>query len=201
MIWMFPPFYWCFADFVVDMVYQWLWYQIMLKLSRLLASKEVSGILLARKVLIYLSNNRSFIWNEPLGGGFWEHMVQSVKRCLRKSVGRSTLCWSTWYLTCENQGNSQLPCPEICVFGVSYALSPSHLLHGLHFTTTTTSNSTHYVIGSAYTTVWYFITKYKNLCLIIFCQWVFGIRNIAELAWALFNETEYEINHCSGQCC
>ena len=111
------------------------------------ASREVRGILRSREVLVYLSNNR-ITWNfiverAPWWGGFWERMVQSAKKCLRKSVGRSTLSFdqlNTLLVEIEAIINSR---PLTYVYsdseGVSYALSPSHFLHGRRLTTTPNS--------------------------------------------------------------
>ena len=116
----------------------------------------MSGILRAREVLVYLSNNRitwSFIVERaPWWGGFWERMVQSVKRSLRKSVGRSMLCFdqlNTLLVEIEAIVNSR---PQTYVYsdseGISYALSPSHLLHGCRLTAT--NNGAQYEIVSTY---------------------------------------------------
>jgi len=107
-------------------------------------------------VLVYLSNNRitwSFIVEQaPWWGTFWERMVQSGKRCLRKSVGRSMLCFDqlkTLLVEIEAIVNSR---PLMYVYsdseGISYALSPSHLLHFRHLIAT--NNSMHYEIVSAH---------------------------------------------------
>ena len=79
-------------------------------------------------------------------------MVQSVKKCLRKSVGRSTLSFdqlNTLLVEIKAIINSR---PLTYVYsdseGVSYALSPSHLLHGRRLTTT--PNSEHYEIVSTH---------------------------------------------------
>jgi len=78
-------------------------------------------------------------------------MVQSVKKCLRKSVGRSTLCFdqlNNLLVEIEAIVNSR---PLTYVYsdsGISYALSSSHLLHGRRLTAT--NNSAHHEIVSTY---------------------------------------------------
>ena len=67
-------------------------------------------------------------------GGFYERMVQSVKRPLRKIIGRSNQCFeelNTVLIEVEAVINCR---PFTFVYddceGVSCALTPSHLLYG-----------------------------------------------------------------------
>ena len=58
-------------------------------------AKEITKIACSEEVHQYLTNKQitwTFITEKaPWLGGFWERLVQSVKRCLRKVVGRSIL--------------------------------------------------------------------------------------------------------------
>ena len=102
------------------------------------ASKEIQKIVRSPEVANYLTNN-SVTWKfiverAPWWGGFWECMVRSVKQCLRKSIGRSSLKHdklNTLLIEVESILNSR---PFTYVFddseGVSYALSLSHLIYG-----------------------------------------------------------------------
>jgi len=67
-------------------------------------------------------------------GGYWERMVQSMKHCLRKTIGRSTLTideMSTILVEVEAILNNR---PLMYMYDdledVSYALTPAHLLYG-----------------------------------------------------------------------
>ena len=59
------------------------------------ASVDVKKISKSSEVKKYLANRQidwQFIMEQaPWWGGFWERLVRSVKRCLKKSVGRSLL--------------------------------------------------------------------------------------------------------------
>ena len=70
----------------------------------------------------------------PWWGGFWERPIQTVKKCLRKTIGRSTLNFdqlATLFTEIESVINSH---PLTYVHddsdGTSYTLSPSHLIYG-----------------------------------------------------------------------
>ena len=102
------------------------------------ASKEIQKIVCSLEVANYLTTNRVtwkfIVERAPRWGGFWEHMVHSVKRCLRKCIGRSSLNHdelNTLLIEVESVLNSR---PLTYVFddseGVSYMLSPSHLIYG-----------------------------------------------------------------------
>ena len=58
-------------------------------------SGQVAKISLSIEVSRYLVDNQinwTFIVERaPWWGGFWERLIQSVKRCLRKVIGRDTL--------------------------------------------------------------------------------------------------------------
>ena len=59
------------------------------------ASVDVKKISMSSEVKKYLANRQidwQFIMEQaPWWGGFWERLVRSVKRCLKKSVGQSLL--------------------------------------------------------------------------------------------------------------
>jgi len=58
-------------------------------------SKEIAKITRAEEVRRHLTNKqiewRIIVEKAPWWGGYWERLVQSVKRCLRKTIGRSSL--------------------------------------------------------------------------------------------------------------
>ena len=102
------------------------------------ASKEVKKILLSKVVRAQLAG-KGVVWQfiaqrAAFWGGVWERMVRSVKRCLRKIIGRASLTFdeiSTNLVEVESVINSR---PITYVYddtdGISYALTPSHLIYG-----------------------------------------------------------------------
>ena len=102
------------------------------------SSREIKKIVRSKKVLRYLANNRiswKFIVEEaPWWGGFWEQLIQTVKQCLRKTTGRATLNYDelvTLLTEVESVVNSRpMTYLEDDQDGVSYTLSPSHLING-----------------------------------------------------------------------
>ena len=76
---------------------------------------------------------RFIIAKSPWWEGFYEHIVQTVKRALRKIIGRSNLHFEELN-TVLIEVQSIINCrPLTFVYddseGVSYALTPSHLLY------------------------------------------------------------------------
>ena len=70
----------------------------------------------------------------PLVGGYWERLVRSVKWCLRKTLGRSTLTFdelATILVEIEATLNNRL-LTYVCddTEGLSYALTPADLIYG-----------------------------------------------------------------------
>lgn len=70
----------------------------------------------------------------PWHGGFWERLIKSVKRCLKKSIGRAMLSFEelrTILVEIESTLNNR---PITYVYddeeGVSYPLTPSSLIYG-----------------------------------------------------------------------
>ena len=102
------------------------------------AAKEVHNIIRSKDVHTHLTNLR-ITWNfiverAPWWGGFWERMVQTVKKCLRKAIGQATLTFDqlqTLLIEIEAIVNSRpLTYAYNDVEGLSYTISPSHLLYG-----------------------------------------------------------------------
>jgi len=90
------------------------------------------------EVVKHLSSSRVtwkfIVERAPWWGGFWERMVRSVKRSLKKCIGRASLTHdelSTLLVEVESVINSR---PLTYVFddseGINYSLSPSHLIYG-----------------------------------------------------------------------
>ena len=83
-------------------------------------------------------------------GGFYERLIQSVKRCLRKSLGRTILNFdqmNTLLVEIEGILNSRpLTYVEDDTGGVGYTLSPSHLIYGRRITGN--PNSSHFEVVS-----------------------------------------------------
>ena len=88
----------------------------------------------------------------PWWGGFYERLVRSVKRSLKKSIGRSNLTHdqlSTLLVEIEGIINS----PSMTYLasdqdGVTGSLSPSHLINGRRLTAL--SNDKHFEIVSTH---------------------------------------------------
>ena len=128
------------------------------------AAKEVKKIILSAEVQSYLAD-RSVSWRfivqkAAWNGGIWERLVRSVKRCLRKVIGRAALNYEelvTLLVEIEGVINAR---PITYVYddteGVSYPLTPAELLYGR--STTRTSNGKHFEIVSTNET----LTKRAN---------------------------------------
>ena len=92
-----------------------------------------------------------FIEKVPWWGGFWERLVRSIKKPLKKILGRSTLNFDelcTVLVGIEGIINSR---PLTYVYddneSISYPLTPSDLIYGTRIIST--PNATHYeVIGT-----------------------------------------------------
>ena len=120
------------------------------------SSKQIMKILRSPEVQRYFSKNcitwKFIVERAPWWGGFWEHLVQSVKRCLKKSLGRSILNFdqlNTLLIEIECVLNSRpLTYVEDDTGGISYTLSPSHLIYGRRVTNN--PNSSHFEIISTH---------------------------------------------------
>ena len=118
------------------------------------ASIEIRKIVRSKAVLNYLAN-RNIEWRfiperAAWFGSIYERMVGSVKKCLRKVIGRSILRYdelNTLLIEVEGIVNSR---PISYVYddseGVSYALTPAHLIYGRRITTV--PSDTHFEIVS-----------------------------------------------------
>ena len=106
-------------------------------------SKDISNIRRSEEVWNYLVNRR-ISWNfiiekAPWWGGYWERLVRSVKRPLRKVIGRTNLSFEqlrTLLVEIEGIINAR---PITYVYddeeSISYALTPSELIYGRRVTT------------------------------------------------------------------
>lgn len=123
------------------------------------SAKEIRAICRSTEVYQYLTDQRTtwkfIVPRAPWWGGFWERMVRSVKRCLKKIVGRSTLQFeelATLLVEIESVINSR---PLTYVYddqeGISYALTPAHLVYGRRLATT--PNASHLEVCSTHKTL------------------------------------------------
>ena len=102
------------------------------------ASKEVKNILRSSEIQREMASRgvqwKFIIEKAPWQGGFYERMIQSTKRCLKKILGRSSMDFKslrTLLVEIETTINNR---PLMCVYddeeGVSYPLTPSQLVYG-----------------------------------------------------------------------
>ena len=105
------------------------------------ASVDVKKIIKSSEVKKYLANRQidwQFIMEQaPWWGGFWERLVRSVKRCLKKSVGRSLLTFQELRtLVVEATLNNR---PLTYIYDdeeeFSYPLTPADLIYGRQIAT------------------------------------------------------------------
>ena len=113
------------------------------------AGKEVKKLVHAEEVCQYFTN-KQVLWEyivekAPWWGGFWERLVRSVKTCLKKHMGRSSLTFEelrTILVEIEAILNNR---PLTYVYddenGVSYPLTPSQLIYGRQLTMTANGQS------------------------------------------------------------
>ena len=120
------------------------------------ACKEIFKLKRAPEVWDYLTNNRitwRFITERALWwGGFWERLARSIKRPLKKIIGRSSLTYdelNTILIEVEALINAR---PIIYIYdddeSISYPLCPSHLIYGRRITAMPSSE--HYEVVSTY---------------------------------------------------
>ena len=118
------------------------------------ASAVIKKVVRAPEVKRYLLNNQitwDFIVEKaPWWGGFWERLVGSVKRCLKKTIGRSTLTFEemrTLLVEIESTLNNR---PLTYVYddteGISQPLTPASLIYGRQIVGT--ANGRHFEIIS-----------------------------------------------------
>ena len=102
------------------------------------ASKDVKNILRSLEIQRELTSKgvrwEFIVEKAPWHGGFWELMIQSTKRCLKKSLGRISLDFEalrTLLVEIETTINNR---PLTYVYDaeeeVSYPLTPSQLVYG-----------------------------------------------------------------------
>ena len=118
------------------------------------SSQDIRKITRAEEVWRYLAN-KQITWNfivekAPWWGGFWERLVRSIKKPLKKILGRSTLRFDeldTVLVEIEAVINSR---PLTYVYddeeSISYSLTPSDLIYGRRIASTL--NAAHYEVIS-----------------------------------------------------
>ena len=120
------------------------------------ASKEVVKIARSTEVQQYLANNRItwkfIIEKAPWWGGFWERLIQSIKKPIKKILGKATIDYdemSTILIEVEGVINAR---PLTYVYDdedtTSRVLTPSDLIYGRRITTM--PNSIHFEIVSTF---------------------------------------------------
>lgn len=141
------------------------------------SAKEVIKIMRSDEVKRHMATNR-ITWNfiverAPWWGGFWERLVKSVKRCLKKIVGRSSLSFEemrTVLTEVEAVINAR---PLTYLYddeeSISYPICPSHLINGRRITTT--PNSEHFDVVSTYKTLTRKARHQKNILQMFTKQW------------------------------
>lgn len=108
------------------------------------AAKQIEKIKRSRDIQCFLTNKGvdwDFITEKaPWHGGFWERLVKSTKRCLKKSVGKALLSYEemrTMLVEVEATLNNR---PITYIYddeeGVSFPLTPSCLIYGRRIATT-----------------------------------------------------------------
>ena len=120
------------------------------------AWKDIVKISRAKKVAYYMANNGvtwKFIFERAAWwGGFWERLIQTVKRTLKKVIGRSCLCFeelNTLLVEVEGIVNARpLTYLYYDLDGTNLALTPSHLVNDHRLQNT--SNSSHFEIVSTH---------------------------------------------------
>ena len=112
------------------------------------AAKDIVKIVRAKEVIQYMSNNgvtwKFIVERATWWGGFWERLVQTVKRALKKLIGQSCLSFEelrTLLVEVESIVNAR---PLTYVYdnldGINFALTPSHLINGRRLQATSNPN-------------------------------------------------------------
>lgn len=139
--------------------------------------KEIRKITRAEEVWRFLTNKR-IVWNFIIEraswwGGYWERLVQSIKRPLKKVVGRSTLNFDELNIVLveiESVINSR---PITYVYddkdSNSCPLTPSDLIYGRRISTN--PNASHQEIMSTYQSLTRRLRHHKNLLQQLTNQW------------------------------
>ena len=121
--------------------------------------KEVKTIVRSHEVQRYLSSNhvtwKFIVERAPWWGGFLERLIQSVKKCLKKTVGRTSLDYdelNTVLVETESIINSR---PLTYIYGddesISHPLTPSHFFNGRKISSL--PNDEHFEIISTHNTL------------------------------------------------
>ena len=118
------------------------------------SSKQITKIVRSPEIQKFLTGNciswKFIVERAPWWGGFWERLVQSIKCCLRKSLGRIILNFdqlNTLLIEIECVLNSRpLTYVEDDTGGIRYTLSPSHLIYGRRITSN--PNCSHFEVIS-----------------------------------------------------
>ncbi|KAK6181888.1 hypothetical protein SNE40_009666 [Patella caerulea] len=104
-------------------------------INKILRSEEISNYFVNKQVIW-----GTIVETAPWWGGFWESLAKSLKRCLKKTIGRSTLKFEelrTLLVEIETTLNNRpLTYVDDDQNGVSYALTPADLLYGHRIATT-----------------------------------------------------------------
>ena len=157
------------------------------------SSREVQRIARSKEVMRYLSNNGVFwkfiVERAPWWGGFWERLIQSVKRCLKKCIGRTTLNYDelqTLLSEVEAVVNSRpLTYVEDDQDGVTYTLCPSHLINGRRITST--PNGGHFEVVSTNASLTRRARHHRHLLHQFTTQWrktyLLNLREIHAVQW------------------
>jgi hypothetical protein len=106
------------------------------------SAKFITKIGRSTKVQEHIANVgvewRFIVEKAPWWGGFWERLIRITKDCVKKVVGRAVLTFEelrTLLVEVEAVVNSR---PLTYVYddvdGVSYSLSPAHLMYGRRIT-------------------------------------------------------------------
>jgi len=120
------------------------------------SSREITKIARSAELSHYLTDNRikwTFIVERaPWWGGFWERLIQSVKKSLRKVIGRGIFDFEqlrTIIVEVESIVNARpLTYLHDDTEGISYTLSPSHFMYGRRICNV--SNTNHFEVTSTF---------------------------------------------------
>ena len=141
------------------------------------ACKEIRRLCHAEELWRYLADKRiswRFIVEKALWwGGFWERLVRSIKRPLKKVIGRTSLSFDelqTLVVEIECLLNAR---PITYVYddteAISFPLTPSHLIYGRRITAS--PNTQHYEVVSTHKSLTKRLRHHKQLLERFAKQW------------------------------
>ena len=140
------------------------------------ASKDIVKIARSAEVTKLLNSHRvswKFIVEKAPWGGFWERLIRSIKRSLKKSIGRGTLNYeelNTILIDVEAIINSRSLTYVLDDQGrISDILTPSHLINDRRISTM--SNDQHFEIVSTYQSLTKRAKHHKHLLTQFTRQW------------------------------